>query len=192
MITVNDAVLHLERIFLDEFKSAILDKPTYPDIILNVHKYFKYQTRIYTFSSADRVKQLYDTLRVGNISDVKLVDGKDASYPLLFLTETAQKLLVALSVNGYADNPEVAISPNDMLNILGTELATLMTMHGYEQPYVKDDYYQSCIDPTEWTNIIVSNPWMLIAILIGFTSYELTDNLYGHLGASDALKGAAE
>lgn len=192
MITVSDAVKKLEIIIFDEFKSSFLDKEYYPDVILNVHKYFKYQTRIYTFSATERIGQLYNDLRLGNISELKNPDGKDASYPLLFLTEVAQRLLSDMMYTGYDEEPNVVTTPTAILELLSTELSALMTMHGYEQVYVKDDYYQACIEPDEWTKIIIANPWLLVGILIRFTGYELTDNLYAHLAiGKEILTGGA-
>lgn len=180
MVTVHQATQTLETLYFDEFKAAYLDKTEVPGTLLDLHKYFKYQTRIYTFSSVQRISQLYDDLRAGRISETGLnVDGKLVSYPLMFLTEMAQRLLSHLRTECMVDG-EYPLSTTSILEKLAGELSTLLTMHGYEQETISDEYYQSCIEASVWKTCIINNPWLMVAILIRFTGYQLIENLYAY------------
>lgn len=187
MATVQRATELLEEIFFDEFKGSYLDREELPSLILDIHKFFKYQTRIYTFSSEERIKQLYDDLRAGRISENGLIDdGKLASYPLLFLTELSQKLMSRM----VQDEIELTDGDDVILTLrkkMAIELGQHLTMHGSEQDIIKDDYYQSCLGSEKWVTAVMDNPWLFVAILIRFTGYILTENLYAYTVTGNEL-----
>lgn len=175
MINVTTAVRHLESLYLDEFKSTCFDKENRREIILDLHSYFKYQVRVYTFSVENHIPKIYTDLRLGKISEEKKEETVDTSYPLNFLTELSQRLIISLQ-----EECEEYTEPFDIMVTLSEELADILTLHGIEQDYIKDEYYSSTIDASEWKEILCVNPWLLVGILIKYTSYELIENMYTH------------
>lgn len=183
MATVQTAVNHLESIFLDEFKSACQDRLTRPNIILDIHRYFKYQTRVYTFSNTAHLKSVYNDLRQCKISDTQEVSSEDISYPLMFLTQVSHRLLMALN------DDELEIETSDPLEDIVEELSNLFCLHAQPQEYIEDSYYTATFSVNEWTKILQHNPWLLVGALIRYTSNELTQNLYLALAeAAELLK----
>lgn len=182
MINVDTAVKHLETIFLDEFKSACFDRPNRPELILDLHKYFKYQTRIYTFSVEDHIPRIYNELRQARISTEENKAGDDISYPLTFLTELSQRLIVLLATDAVIETEDglIHMEPEIILDHIARETAQLMVLHGQEQTYIVDKYYQATITADTWVEILNVNPWLLVGILLRFTGYELTEALYVH------------
>ena len=176
MVTLKDAIEALEVIYLDEFRAACKDKPTRPDTVLDLHRYFKYQVRVYTFSATQHVPRIYNDLRTGKISDGTITDTNDLSYPLLFLTELSQRLLIDVS-SMYAEIDE-RIDVTQALRILSIQLAEILTAHTHTQDYIEDEHYQSSLDVDTWSAIFVSNPWLLVGTLLRFTSSDLIENLY--------------
>lgn len=179
MVRLIFAVRTLEELYLDEFKSSCRDKVSRPLVLLNLHQYFRYQTKIYTFTSVSHVGRIYNDLRLGRITDTPSDEVNDISYSLIFLTELAQRLIVHLA-NPVIDEEGVfsTLSPNEIIRLLAQELSEVYTLHAYHQDYVKDEYYQSTFNPEEWTDILIKNPWLLVGCLIKMTSNELTEKLY--------------
>lgn len=187
MTSVIQAVRVIETIFLDEFKAACRDKITRPNMLLDLHKYFRYQTKIYTFSTVAHIPKIYNEIRLGKMCGELVGTTKDISYPLTFLTELTQRMVLELV--GDSTELEDKATPDDVIHTLATELAETFCLHTEEQDYISDAFYQDSFEKDEWVNVLVANPWLLVGALIRYTSTELTDNLYIALGeASDILR----
>lgn len=180
MYTVNEAVTVLEELYLDEFKSSHLDKEARPNIILDIHSLFKYQSRIYSFADGSLIKMLYGALRTGSVSNSNQIDTDDVSYPLNFLTEISQRLVTKL----FRGDGEISYVIND----LSIELASTFTMHGKEQKLITDMMYQGVITVDGWVEILNNNPWLVVASLLKYTSYDLTEALYNHHAQAKDLR----
>ena len=174
MIRLKTTVSVLNEIYLDEFKSKCKDSSSRIEQVLDLHKYFKYQVRPYTFTMSN-IPNTYNDLRTGRLNaDSSNRDMTDVSFPLLFLTELSQRLLIELGET----EEEYNVSVDDILKELSLELAAILTIHGNSQTYIDDKVYQKTIDREEWVNVLITNPWLLVGILIRYTSDDLTEAMY--------------
>lgn len=190
MNRVMTATTMLEEIYLDEFKSACLDKEGRAELLLDLHKYFKFQNKVYTFTATAHINRIFNELLIGRISDNVTSDTLDVGYPLTVLTEISQMLIMRLS---QVEITEDAVPTRTVVGELAQELAELMTMHGHKQEWITNDNYQSTIKSDEWKNILISNPWLMVGVLLRYTTFALTENIYNHWSEnSDLLKRLAK
>ena len=110
---------------------------------------------------------------------------KDISYPLTFLTELTQRMVMVLVDNSTELDDKA--TPDDVTRALAVELAQTFRLHAKEQEYITDAFYQDTFDEKEWVDTLVTNPWLMVGALIRYTSTELTDNLYIALGEANEL-----
>ena len=187
MTSITQAIRAIETIYLDEFKAACRDKINRPYMLLDLHKYFRYQTRIYTFSTPAHIPKIYNDIRLAKMCGESTGATADISYPLTFLTELTHRMVFELV--GESTELEDNVTPNDVLHALATELAETFCLHTKEQEYISDAFYQDSFKKEDWISVLVANPWLLTGALIKYTSTELTDNLYIALGeASEILR----
>ena len=84
----------LETIVSESYTSSQLDQDGLSDRVFDTCSLFFYKVKLYNMTNKEQVQRLYNDLRLS-----KFVEGAvitEPSYPLLWLTEIAQKLLLRL------------------------------------------------------------------------------------------------
>lgn len=185
MSILKHAVEALETSYLNHFMCASFDNAIRVEILLDIHKYFKYQSKIYNFSVKGDVHELYKELRTGHLNGARISSPVQAFYIIDALTLVSHSLMVELS-NTYEGYEDI----DSLIELLSHTLGDMLCMHGNKQELIDDPYYQKTLSASEWSEVLIDNPWFIVAVLFKYTGYNFVNQLYGHYEDIKPLLGS--
>ena len=169
-----------QRVLIDMFKFAAVNKDNSLEKLFNLYSYFKLKARLYTINNNNKVQTIYEDLRLGNIGDTPSSSDSDRSEPLIILTELSQAVFIKL-VTFNKDNETGVETYAEVIEILSHEMSEIYTMHADDSNMFTDVGYRSTLSKDEWQQIFNTNPWLLIGALIKFTSFEVVEEYFATL-----------
>ena len=163
---------YLQELIEDSYSAAGFDRSGLDTRIFDTCVLFYYKMKIYSISNTDDVTKLYNNLRLSTFVNAS-VNIIDPSYPLIWLTEINQKLVMYLSdTPNYRDTDYSYI-----LNELAINLSKLNLLHVTPEPIVEDPVYRASLTADEWVHLYKQNPWLITASLIKLLPVSLFNNM---------------
>lgn len=164
----------LAELVSESYTAASIDQDTLDERVFQTTILFYYKMKLYNINSMTQIELLYNNLRLSKHIESK-VDLIELSYPLLWLTELGQKLLLnLLDTEEFED-----MNTDEIMDRIIDQLVSVMTLHARSESLIKDPVYQSSFTEEEWTNLFKDNLWLLIGALIRFLPVTIFNDMLG-------------
>lgn len=152
----------LETIVSESYTSAQLDQDGLSDRVFDTCSLFFYKVKLYNMTNKEQVQRLYNDLRLS-----KFVEGAvitEPSYPLLWLTEIAQKLLLRL--DSFDDFKDLDI--DEKVSYIVSKLVPVLIYHSKSSSLIDDPVFQTTLNHDTWVELLTNNSWLLVGCMIRF------------------------